>query len=356
MNYNYIHLKFPVSSDENNQFQKHLLHQGSTAAAWQKDIYTFVEQWLNEEDDIIVYTSGSTGEPKAIKLKKQWMKHSAMQTCGYFGLTEKSTGLLCMPAAYIAGKMMIVRALVSGMDLFCMEPSGNPFKELKEKIDFTAITPFQLYQSLNDLRKPLVQTIIVGGGEISDALEKEIQLLPVNIYATYGMTETSSHVAVRQVNGVGKDDQFTVIGNTKISTDDRNCLVLENPDLFDGILATHDVIEMHGEKKFSWLGRFDNIINSGGIKIIPEKTEQAISDLRKERMIISSQKDDRLGEKVVLVIESPALNEEEKTTLREQIRKRVHPYSVPATIYTMERFPETNTGKIDRLKIREFLK
>ncbi|MBW6480639.1 MAG: AMP-binding protein [Bacteroidales bacterium] len=329
----------------------------STAAEWEKHIYEFILNWFNDEDHILVKTSGSTGKPKTIALKKSQMAYSARQTCDFFQLTHKSTGLLCLPAAYIAGKMMIVRALVCGFNLVTTEPSGDPFANLNEKIDFAAITPFQLFQSLETLKKGSpVKTLIVGGGEINPEMEKDVQDIPVKIFATYGMTETSSHIALRQVNGYERSYEFQVIGHTKIKTDNRNCLVLENPHLFDGSLYTNDIVKVISENRFRWLGRFDNIINSGGIKIIPEEIEKTIVHLQPYAMVVSSVPDKKLGEAVVLAVETNNLTEETQGYLLRQIKTQVQPYAIPRKIFCIPEFPRTDNGKINRKALKEFLR
>ncbi|MFN2396063.1 MAG: AMP-binding protein [Bacteroidales bacterium] len=331
--------------------------QKNSAGAWENDIYEFILNWLNEKDHILINTSGSTGKPKTIALKKSQMAYSARQTCDFFDLNNESTGLLCLPAAYIAGKMMIVRAFISGFNLITHEPMGDPFAHLNEKIDFVAITPFQLYQSLGTLKNDShVKTVIVGGGEISPALEREIQGIPANIFATYGMTETSSHIALRQVNGTERSTDFRVIGDTKISTDERNCLVIENPFLFDGKLLTNDIVEIISGRRFKWLGRFDNIINSGGIKIIPEEIEKTIAHLQPHAMVISSVPDNKLGETVVLAIETKSLTEKSKENLLRQIKILVQPYAIPRKIFYIPEFPKTETEKINRQVLKELLR
>lgn len=324
------------------------------APQWEKDIYAFIRQWLEERDSIEVQTSGSTGIPKRILLKKAWMDYSARQTCNFFGLNADNTALLCLPAAYIAGKMMIVRAFVSGFNLITQAPEGNPFLNLEEKTDFAAITPFQLHQSLPMLvSNPMVKTIIVGGGEINPALESEIRDLTTEIFATYGMTETSSHIALKKVNGLNKDNYFRVMGDTQIKTDERGCLTIYNPNLFDGWLITNDMVQIKDDKQFRWLGRYDNIINSGGIKISPEEIEQAVSQLREEKMMVTSIPDAKLGEAVVLVIERKKLADSEKENLFRKMEEILPPYHQPKKIVCLEKIPLTETGKPDRLKISQ---
>jgi o-succinylbenzoate---CoA ligase len=331
--------------------------QEADAESWERDIHHFIIDWFSGKDHITVHTSGSTGDPKPISLKKNWMVQSARQTCDFFNLGESSKALLCLPAGYIAGKMMIVRAIISGLELFAVEPTGNPFKSIKQHIDFAAVTPFQLFQSQNILKNnPIVHTLIVGGGEISSSLQKDVQDLPTRIFATYGMTETSSHIALRRVNGEDKEDFFSVLGKTEIGQDNRNCLTIKNPDLFDGTLITNDVVEIHDKSYFRWMGRYDNIINSGGIKVVPELIEQLIAPLRSERILISSKKDSLLGEAIVLVIETPQLSTQEIMHLKNEIKTAMDSsYTLPRQIIAVYPFPETPTGKINRTLLKQMI-
>lgn len=334
-----------------------------STSMWERDIYIFIQEWLSDADYIEVKTSGSTGEPKNITLKKKWLEYSATQTCNFFNLNSQSSALLCLPAAYIAGRMMIVRAFVSGMNLITVKPSSNPLlyhpfnHSSNHSFDFIAITPFQLHQSLDSLNNNLcVNSIIVGGGEINAELETLIQKLPISIYATYGMTETSSHIALRRVNGKERKDFYTVLGDTRIRLDSRGCLIIENSNLFDGELVTNDIVEVLNSKEFRWLGRFDNVINSGGIKIMPEEVEQSIARLVAKTFCISSIPHEKLGETVVLVVEAEMLSEDEKSIILDQIEKLVHPYEMPKCIYTLTPFPKTDTGKIDRRALRQMIR
>jgi o-succinylbenzoate---CoA ligase len=319
---------------------------------WQKDIYSFILNWLDRSDHIEISTSGSTGTPKRIKLKKQWMINSASQTCEFFNIDKTSTALICLPAAYIAGKMMITRAFVSQCNLLTAEPKASPFGETDRQIDFSAVTPYQLYHTFKDPGiGNNIKTLIVGGGEISASLEKSIMEVPADIYATYGMTETCSHIALRRINGPDSTSWFTVLGNTRISQDIRSCMIIEAPELNDQILTTNDIVEIKDDRHFRWLGRWDNVINSGGIKIIPEKIEKIISSIRHERSVIVPLPDERLGSVPVLVIESEDIDASEVEELFTHLSAFTDKYSQPKKIITLPAFPETPTGKPDRRKI-----
>jgi O-succinylbenzoic acid--CoA ligase len=325
---------------------------------WEKDIYRFLLQWLNHHDYIEVRTSGSTGRPKKIRLMKDWMVHSAQTTSMYFGLSSNNKGLLCLPTSHIAGQMMIVRAFVAGLDLLTVEPSANPFEKLKQHVDFVAITPYQLHHGYQSLSKLSEKTsVIVGGADVPADLADKTQNLRPKIYGSYGMTETCSHIALRKINGEGASDFYSVLSDIEISTDERDCLVIEAPLLSKHTLYTNDVVELRNEKEFKWLGRWDNIINSGGIKVSPENLENMLTGYLHRLVVISSLPDERLGEKIVLVtekneIDSPA----NKDKIMEATRRLIKPYQRPKKILVLDTIPKTPTGKPDRRRIKELIR
>ncbi|MEE9350388.1 MAG: AMP-binding protein [Flavobacteriaceae bacterium] len=306
------------------------------------EAHEFFKEWFGSKKFLTVYTSGSTGKPKGIKLKKAFMINSALATARYFELEdEKITALLCMSPKYIAGKMMLVRALISGWHLDVITPTSHPLSGLK-KYDFTAMVPLQLHNSLKELHK--VNMIIVGGGAVSQPLQKKIMDLKTKIFSTYGMTETVTHIAVKKLNNLnGITNYFEVLPDIKIEKDDRNCLVINAPNLSEEKIITNDIIKLIDDKHFCWIGRFDNIINSGGVKINPERVEQKLEEVIKHRFFVASQKDEALGNKVILIVEDV-----KKSKIDNSIFKFLDKYEKPKTIFYIDKFIETKTGKIDR--------
>lgn len=328
-----------------------------TIEDWEKDVLSFLIEWHSDTDHITVQTSGSTGQPKNVRILKDWMKYSAQQTCNFFGLNERSTIHLCLPAAFIAGKMMIVRGILSNCTLLISKPASNPFADITTQVDFTAITPHQLFESLSTLsKKTNIKTIIVGGGEITSEMERGIQWLAQDIYATYGMTETSSHIALRKANGVDRKDFYTMIGDTKFNIDSRNCLVIENPQLFKGQLTTNDIVEIIDHRSFKWLGRWDNVINSGGIKLVAEEIERKIAHLHGGLMILVGVADKRLGEAAYLVVERTGNTDADKNVLLEGVKSVLGQYAYIADVLYVDKIPETPNGKPDRVMLKQLVK
>ncbi|MCX7986197.1 MAG: AMP-binding protein, partial [Bacteroidales bacterium] len=320
---------------------------------WQGHIFQFIDEWIDDKPTIKVRTSGSTGEPKAIELRKDHLRQSARRTQEFFGLRPKDSALLCLPAQYIAGKMMIVRAFVVGYNLMIVPPSSNPFVTLTTPIDFTAITPHQLAESFETLKHKQIRIIIVGGSEIPPALESKLHQLPQNIYATYGMTETGSHVALRKINGIDATDVYEALPGVHFNVDCHNRLIIQADYLTITPLQTNDVVQLIDHKHFRWLGRFDNVINSGGIKIFPENIERKIAPVVPYPFYIGTIPDDKLTEKVCLFIEkSTPLSPSEEQELLQKIRPLVETYQLPRKVICLAKFERTNNGKLIRKNLK----
>lgn len=320
---------------------------------FEKLIGEFFLDWIDNSPTISVNTSGSTGTPKTIVLKKSHMENSALATGSYFNLSPGSSALLCLPATYIAGKMMIVRAMVLGLDIHFVTPTSNPLEGINRSFDFGAMVPLQVANSLTKLS--LLHKLIVGGAPISTSLRKEIKEISNASYETYGMTETITHIAVKPLNNnVSEDMPFSVLPNVVISKDDRNCLVINAPKIADETVVTNDVIKLVSTTEFKWLGRFDNVINSGGVKLSPEQVEGKLSNSIDQPFFITSLPDSKLGEQLVLVIEG-AVNENDvlkKITSSALLSK----YEVPRLIKTIPLFLRTDSGKVKRKETMTLLK
>jgi O-succinylbenzoic acid--CoA ligase len=304
---------------------------------FEKPVGDFLLDWFDSKTYIEMQTSGSTGTPKIIKVDKQAMVNSALATGDFFGLNAGNKALQCLPVKYVAGKMMLIRSIILGLDLDYVAPSSHPMEGLEEKYDFVAMVPMQAQNSLKELKN--VKKLIVGGARISASLEKELMKLPTQVYETYGMTETITHIAAKRVG----EKIFTVLPNVTISYDDRNCLVIHAPNIIaEETVITNDLVELVNENQFKFLGRIDNVINSGGIKIIPEQVEQKLDGRIDRRFFIASKEDKELGEKVVLVVEGAAIEIDPATF------DVLDKYEHPREIIFIPKFKETENGKFLR--------
>lgn len=305
---------------------------------FEKPVGDFLLDWFDSKPYIEMKTSGSTGTPKTIRVDKQAMVNSAMATGDFFDLRSGNRALQCLPVKYVAGKMMLIRAIIIGLDLDYVEPSSHPMKDLDDmNYDFVAMVPLQAKNSLEELKH--VKKLIVGGSLISPSLEKNLMKLPTQVYETYGMTETVTHIAAKRVG----EKVFTVLPGVTISYDDRNCLVIHAPRIIaDETVVTNDLVELVNENQFKFLGRIDNVINSGGVKIIPEQVEHKLSGLIDKRYFIAPKEDAELGQKVVLVVEGEAFD------IDKAIFDGLDKYERPKEILFVPKFKETENGKILR--------
>lgn len=303
---------------------------------FEKPVGHFLLDWFDDRDYIEMKTSGTTGKPKTIRVDKQAMVNSALATGDFFDLAPGNKALQCLPVKYIAGKMMFVRGFILGLDMDFVAPNANPLYNNDTSYDFVAMVPLQAQNSLKQLRN--VKKMIVGGVALNKSLEKQLSKLPLDAYETYGMTETITHIAARKVG----EKAFTVLPGVTISYDQNNCLVIHAPRISDEIIKTNDIVELVNENQFIFMGRFDNVINSGGIKLIPEQIEQKLSGKINGRFFVTGQPDEKLGEKLVLVIEG------EEQPIDTAIYEALDKYEKPKEVIFLKRFIYTETGKIMR--------
>ncbi len=328
------------------------------------DVLRFCQQWLAGQTSFTINTSGSTGIPKPITITREQMVASARRTGATLGLQPGQHALICMPTRYIAGRMMLVRGFVLGLAMTVVEPGSDPLRGLLPEVhfDFTAVIPLQLqtllagpphYQAtLNQM-----QAILIGGGPVSPALQEQLQIIRAPIYHTYGMTETITHIALRRLNGPQASAAFTPLAGVELGVDGRGCLNIRSEITQDQMVQTNDMVELRADKSFVWLGRWDNIINSGGVKVQVEKVENAVEQvlhaldaeqLGARRFFVGALPDDRLGETVTLVIEGTPLTQAQENAVRERLTTTLDKYEIPRRFYYLAQLAETPTRKIDR--------
>ena len=337
----------------------------------------FCRRWLAGQEEFTVHTSGSTGAPKPITLRREQMAASAAATGQALGLRPGMAALVCLPVRYIAGQMMLVRGLELGLAMTLVEPSGDPLASLPAaaRFDFTAVVPLQLQTLLAGppgyrARLSGMTAILVGGAPVSAALEQQLASLAAPVWHTYGMTETATHIALRRLNGPDASPWFHPLPGVEIDVDPRGCLRLRGPMTLGQWLQTNDLIELpstnadplpphrspstvHGSP-FRWLGRWDNVINSGGVKVQVERVEAAVErawlalGLAERRCFVAGTPDARLGEAVTLIIEGTPLAAATQEALLAELTARVQRFERPRRVRYLLALAETASGKIDR--------
>lgn len=326
-----------------------------------EEITEFVSCWLNKEEYIEVKTSGSTGIPKKILLKKQAFIESALQTIHFFNLNEDEIALLCLPVNFIAGKMMLLRSWIAGLNLLSVKPSLNPLEHISQDtfIDFAAMTPMQvsaLLENINGKEKiNRIKNLIIGGAPVNKSLEQKLQSLQTCCYESYGMTETLSHVALKKLNGHNRTNSFKALKGISFEVDNRNCLIINAPKLCNDKIITNDVVDLIWTDEFIWKGRYDNVINSGGIKIFPEELEKKLENILNRNYFISSLPDEKSGEKVVLVIEGKKFDAATQKLFNNYLLNHFEKHFIPKEILFIENFVYTETNKINRTETLKLL-
>lgn len=352
---NDLHPEFRLNS---HQYTAHSLQELAydlvkEGEDYEQEIGDFILDWFSSDSRIEVRTSGSTGMPKTIRLRKEMMIHSATSTADYLHLPEGTRALLCLSAQHIAGKMMLVRAMTQGWHLDYTEPSSNPLKSLSASYDFAALVPLQVHSSLDHIEQ--VTTLIIGGAPVLDDLGRALEKSPSKIFETYGMTETASHIALKPISKAAADHVgatlgvFQVLPGIEISTDSRECLIIEASGWSEEAIVTNDLVKIIDVGQFQWLGRWDNVINSGGIKLYPELIEHKLRPAKGNRFILTGLPDDKLGHKLVLVAEGKGDTKLWLTAIENN--EELDNYEKPREIYFLDKLPETPGGKVDRKQI-----
>lgn len=305
----------------------------------------FVSDWQSDSPTLLVHTSGSTGKPKPMLVEKRRMEASARITCGFLGLRAGDTALLCMPLDFIAGKMVVVRSLVWGLQLVAVEPSGHPLKGLTESPTFAAMVPMQVYNSLKveEERRLLrgITHLIIGGGAVNSDMAEELRGFPNAVWSTYGMTETLSHIALRRLSGAEASEWYEPFDGVGVTTNADGSLVIDAPAVCAQPLVTNDIAEIAPDgRRFRIRGRRDNVVCSGGLKLQIEEMEARLQPHLNVPYMISKRPDDKFGEAVVLLAVT-----DDMESVREVCRKHMPRYEQPRYFLAVGALPMTPTGK-----------
>ena len=338
--YKNIHNRFKLNGYHINLEQMYYVAYSfiKEGEPFEQHVGNFLLDWFDNKSYIELQTSGTTGAPKVVRIEKQAMLDSALATGDFFGLKPGDTMLHCLPTNYVAGKMMFVRSFILGLDMKFVEPNSDPLKNIDEEFDFCAMVPLQAKNSLEKLKAKKIKKLIIGGVKVHKALEQELVKLPMEIYETYGMTETITHIAAKRIG----EKNFTVLPNVKVSVDDRKCLVIDAKNISKDKIVTNDIVDLVSDTQFSWEGRIDNIINSGGVKLMPVRIEDKLSTLIPRRYFVFGQPDETLGQKAVLYVEG------EPMTIEDSVFAVLEKFEKPKEVVFIPKFNETATGKILR--------
>ena len=319
-------------------------------SAQHKELVLFLQQWFAPTPSLLLHTSGSTGTPKPLVAEKNRMLHSAAITCSHLGLHKGHTALLCLSPQYIAGKMMIVRAIQAGLNLHVGPVSGTPMQENYGPIDLAAMVPLQVHNCLQNplARKHLyaVRHLLVGGGPVPHELITALTDFPGQAWATYGMTETLSHIALRRINGASRQTRYTPLTGVRVWQTAKGTLALHAPQVCPQELETNDIVTLHADGSFTIHGRSDNIALCGGLKVQLEEVEALLHPVLGTAFAITACPHAQLGEVLVLVSEQPVD--------QQAVAAPLHPHMRPKHFMVVPALPHTQaSGKIDRAALKQ---
>ena len=314
-----------------------------------EELADFLAEWFADRPTVSVQTSGSTGAPKIMHVEKSRMRASARMTCSFLGLRPGHSALLCMPLRYIGAKMVVVRAVECGLDLHCVEPSGHPLGTLDRAPDFLAMTPAQVFSSLEHPREAelLRETrhLIIGGGAVGADLARTLKTFPHAVWSTYGMTETLSHIALRRLSGPDASDWYSPFEGVSLRLTEHSTLAISAPAVCEEEIITNDIAVLDAAGRFRILGRRDNVINSGGVKIQIEEVEEKLRPVMPCAFQITAVPDARFGEAVAMLVTEARDDWSDCFRVLER-------YARPKHVFTVSSLPRTGTDKPDRAAAR----
>jgi O-succinylbenzoic acid--CoA ligase len=331
---------------------------------WDAQLKRGSDDWIRElrrtmgelisQGNLPATTSGTTGPPKRFTISKRDLAMSARLTGEAFNLMPGDRVLHCLPAQYIAGKVMLLRAFALSLDIHFIDPRGSILENLKvpHRFRFTAMVPLQLHRAIQEDRARVerqFETILLGGGPVSDALLEDIRSLDARVFQSYGSTETVTHVAIRRINGPAPEDHFTALGACHFARDPRGCLVVYTPHLSTKQHVTNDLVELIDDTRFRWLGRIDHVILSGGKKIFPEQLEAKTAGVIPYPHYFTQVPDPVLGQAVMLVLETELPQDQVMPEVMERLMAVLHPHEWPRRVQALRRIQRTASGKIIRV-------
>lgn len=334
--------------------------------SFDSEIEEFIALWRSDAPNIEAHTSGSTGTPKRIMLPRRLVKESAWRSIRHFGLTRESVVHLMLSPSYIAGKMAIVRALEAECHLTREVPSSTPLSgpDTPRHITLLSAVGAQV-AGMESLRQagelPRIRHLLLGGAPLNPAMRVTATGLAEFVWESYGMTETASHIALRRVLASDPEGEtpFTPLEDIRIGTDTRGCLQIEIPG-FERLI-TNDLARILPDGTFTLLGRADNVIITGGVKVMPEEIERILSPLFQGRSFyVTSRPHSKWGEELLIAVEdksvahpvwlSPDTYFPDALPMSRHLERIPEHYKRPKAILLLPALERTSNGKIKRLK------
>ncbi len=349
------HLQLTIKTSIGTFSQSYIPQMLNTYTPLANELLESLQNWFKPNPFLEVKTSGSTGQPKLIQVSKEAMLQSARLSLNTLGLKRGITSLLCISPKYIGGMMHVVRAMINDMTLVIGSLSRNPLSNLDTKIDFTALFPIQIESELQNpsgkQKLEAIDTIIIGGAKLNVNAQELIKNFSNNVYACYGMTETLSHIALKKISQNAEDQGYTPLEGITLNLSQKGTLEILAKHISPTAIQTNDLVEFDKNGRFKLLGRLDNTINSGGLKINLEEVEEIISTYIHQDFALSYYEDETLGQALALLIMGNNI-----TNLENTLKENLPKYKVPKKIIYCQAIPRTENGKIKRKECSELVK
>jgi o-succinylbenzoate---CoA ligase len=308
---------------------------------------------------VIIGTSGSTGVPKGVELSAAALRHSARASLDRVGARPGERWLCCLPVTHVAGLAVLVRSLTGGTEPVLAERADGP-AVAAAGCAHVSLVPTQLQRLLQEPGTPLAgfSSVLLGGAAAPAGLLTAARDAGVPVVTTYGMTETCGGCVY---DGIPLDGV-----RAEVRDDDR--IWISGPVLFSGYLGgppapadgwfrTGDLGTLDAAGRLTVRGRADDVINTGGHKVVPGEVAAALHTCPGVRdAAVVGQPDPEWGERVVAVVvpadpgDPPALE-----LLRRHVRERLPRYAIPSRVVMVDAVPMLPSGKHDIVRLRQEL-
>jgi O-succinylbenzoic acid--CoA ligase len=264
----------------------------------------WVKRWNSRDSNFTFLTSGTSGSAKEILFSREQIEKSAWRTAQFFKWSDGMEVLHSLPMQYVAGRMNVLRALITKQSVWKMTPkvemTSNDFYRL-ENIEWWTLTPPMLSSFLSIEQPVLTKAkLLVGGAPVVQSLIDKAQGVGNEIWESYGAAETLTHIALRKLNGNDKSKGFKPLHGVSIKMTEQGMAI--DDGFLGNAVVTSDLGTWINDKEFIVEGRIDDIINSGGVKINPLEVEKIIHQHMKEAGFVKGSKDDRWGQIVTWVV------------------------------------------------------
>jgi O-succinylbenzoic acid--CoA ligase len=311
---------------------------------------------------VVLATSGSTGTPKGAELSADALLASARASLSRLRARPGDRWLCGLPTHHISGLGVLVRSLAAGVTpVVRSRLDADTVDRAVGRCGYLSLVPTQLRRLL-DSGAPLAgfKAILLGGAAIPPGMLDEAAAAGVRVVTSYGMTETCGGCVYDGVplDGVrvaaGADGRIRVSGPVLFSGY-RLAPELTGAALDEGWFVTSDLGGIGADGRLRVRGRADDVINSGGEKIVASEVEHALRGCAGVRdAVVVGTPDPHWGQRVTaLVIPADPSDPPSLARIREHVRASLPRYAAPQALLVVAEIPMLASGKPDRQRLRQ---